>query len=137
MGDEPNIVIVQIDGPNLATGDLAVVTETGIRNLQSAMLCRCGRSADKPFCDGAHVNAGFSDPARMPVAPGTESSGIDKGTVTVRPLPNGPLRCEGPLVVRGFEGPVARSTKTFLCRCGESHNKPFCDGTHKKIGFQA
>ena len=136
MGDEPNIVIVQIDGPNLATGNLAVITDTGIRKLQSAMLCRCGRSSDKPFCDGAHVKSGFIDPARMPEAH-PESTGIETGPLTIHPLPNGPLRCEGPLAVRGSEGPVARSTKTFLCRCGGSHNKPFCDGTHKRIGFQA
>ena len=135
MADEPNIMIVQIDGPNLATGNLAVVTQTGIRNMQSAMLCRCGRSSDKPFCDGAHVKSGFSDPARMPAEP--ESFEIGTGALTVRPLPNGPLKCEGPLVVRGFEGPVARAKTTFLCRCGESRNKPYSDGTHKKIGFQA
>jgi CDGSH-type Zn-finger protein len=135
MDDELNIVIVQIDGPNLATGKLAVVTETGVRNLGSAMLCRCGRSSDKPFCDGAHVKSGFKDPARMPAD--LESAAIGPGTLTIRPIPNGPLKCEGPLALRGFEGAVARSNLTFLCRCGESRNKPYCDGTHKKIGFRS
>jgi CDGSH-type Zn-finger protein len=134
MDDELNFVIVQIDGPNLTTGKLAVVTKTGVRNLGSAMLCRCGRSADKPFCDGAHVKSGFKDPARMPA--NVESSETGTGPLTIRPLPNGPLRCEGPLVLRGCEGPVARSNLTLLCRCGESRNKPYCDDTHKKIGFR-
>jgi CDGSH-type Zn-finger protein len=43
----------------------------------------------------------------------------------------------GPLVVRGTNGRAAFGESTFLCRCGSSGNKPYCDGTHKKIGFSA
>lgn len=48
---------------------------------------------------------------------------------------------DGPLVVNGLEkcanknGPVETKAKMVLCRCGQSANKPFCDGTHSKIGF--
>jgi CDGSH-type Zn-finger protein len=45
--------------------------------------------------------------------------------------------CTGPLVVIGADGRVAFAESTFLCRCGASANKPYCDGTHKKIGFTA
>jgi 3-phenylpropionate/trans-cinnamate dioxygenase ferredoxin subunit len=55
-------------------------------------------------------------------------------------LDDGPYRLDG---VEGIEiiapggslVPVTSDT-IFLCRCGGSTNKPFCDGTHSKIGFQ-
>lgn len=49
--------------------------------------------------------------------------------------PDGPLILRGNLrIVRdGVE--VARLGKAALCRCGQSSNKPFCDGTHLKVGF--
>jgi CDGSH-type Zn-finger protein len=58
-------------------------------------------------------------------------------TITVRP--NGPLRVEGPirlLDADGKEWDLAGKPAVSLCRCGGSTNKPFCDGTHSKIGFQ-
>ena len=134
MTDESNILIVQINGPNLVTGELAVVTPTRVRVMQSAMLCRCGHSRDKPFCDGAHVKSEFSDPAQLPVK--LESVAIGTGPLTIQPTPNGPNRCEGPLMIRGSDGRSASAGLTFLCRCGESRMRPYCDGTHKKIGFQ-
>ncbi len=134
MSDDPNILIVQIDGPNLITGELAVVTPTGVRTMRSAMLCRCGHSRDKPFCDGAHVKSGFRDPAQLPA--NCESVEIGTGPLSIRPASGGPNRCEGPLLVRGFDGPTASASLTFLCRCGGSRSKPYCDGTHKMIGFE-
>ncbi|MEX2527092.1 MAG: CDGSH iron-sulfur domain-containing protein [Gemmatimonadota bacterium] len=51
---------------------------------------------------------------------------------------NGPVKVEGPFQLLDDQGePVAtREGKAiFLCRCGGSTNKPFCDGTHSRIGF--
>jgi CDGSH-type Zn-finger protein len=134
MTDESNILIVQIDGPNLVTGDVRVVTATRVRILRSAMLCRCGRSLDKPFCDGAHVKCGFRDPAILPTK--IESLPVEPGALTIRPIANGPNRCEGPLVIRGADGRAASASLTFLCRCGHSRRKPYCDGTHMRIAFR-
>jgi len=39
----------------------------------------------------------------------------------------------GALAVIGTNGRTTRSESTFLCRCGQSGNKPYCDGTHKKV----
>ena len=53
-------------------------------------------------------------------------------------LKNGPLMVEGNFEIIDSEGnKVASKEKAALCRCGGSNNKPFCDGTHNKIGFEA
>jgi uncharacterized Fe-S cluster protein YjdI/CDGSH-type Zn-finger protein len=55
----------------------------------------------------------------------------------VTPLRNGPLLVVGEIEVRSEDGEVHRLPRATLCRCGQSKNKPFCDNTHLKIGFQA
>ncbi len=59
--------------------------------------------------------------------------------VRVMPTENGPYRVTGPIELVDHEGnPIDVPGETiFLCRCGGSTNKPFCDGTHSKIGFQS
>ena len=59
--------------------------------------------------------------------------------ITIRPLKNGPYQVSGkPALIdsTGVSSPAAEDT-IYLCRCGHSASKPFCDGTHKKVGFQA
>ena len=47
------------------------------------------------------------------------------------PTTNGPLKVEGNLeIVSGTGRTIDRVTRTFLCRCGHSNNKPYCDGAH-------
>jgi CDGSH-type Zn-finger protein len=58
--------------------------------------------------------------------------------VQVTATENGPYKVKGPIELVDHEGnaiPVPGDT-VFLCRCGGSTNKPFCDGTHSKIGFE-
>ena len=58
--------------------------------------------------------------------------------VKIVPTENGPYKVTGPIELVDHEGnqiPLPGPT-VFLCRCGGSTNKPFCDGTHSKIGFQ-
>ena len=60
------------------------------------------------------------------------------GPVVVKPVPNGPLMVTGKLEVESGTGRnVDRVEKAWFCRCGHSSKKPFCDGTHKKVGFEA
>jgi uncharacterized Fe-S cluster protein YjdI len=50
--------------------------------------------------------------------------------------PNGPLLIYGNITIKDAEGNETKKHKvTALCRCGASVNKPYCDGSHKKIGF--
>jgi len=102
-----------------------------------ATLCRCGASKRKPYCDGSHSVAGFTasgEPATQESAPLLSRN----GPVEVIPIANGPLKLEGALeIVSGTGRTIQRVTQAFFCRCGASANKPFCDGTHRKIGFRA
>lgn len=55
----------------------------------------------------------------------------------VETVPNGPLMVYGNVSIKDSSGGVTKKNKvTAFCRCGGSSNKPFCDGSHKKIGFQ-
>ena len=59
--------------------------------------------------------------------------------VTITPLDNGPYLVRGPVKIVDANGTVFEVKKetVALCRCGGSTAKPFCDGTHSKIGFAA
>jgi CDGSH-type Zn-finger protein len=58
--------------------------------------------------------------------------------VSVVPVPKGPLFLRGRIQIRDAEERLIREdTRVALCRCGASENKPFCDGSHRRIGFDA
>lgn len=55
----------------------------------------------------------------------------------VETMPNGPLLVYGNVTVKDTNGNLTKKNNvTAFCRCGGSSNKPFCDGSHKKIGFE-
>ena len=58
---------------------------------------------------------------------------------TVTGRPNGPFMVSGPIKLQDAEGKEISvdSDPIFLCRCGESSKKPFCDGSHRDNGFEA
>jgi len=61
-------------------------------------------------------------------------------TVKVNIRPNGPYLIDGDVEVLDAQGNKVDTTgrqKIALCRCGSSSQKPFCDGAHNKVGFQA
>jgi CDGSH-type Zn-finger protein len=61
-------------------------------------------------------------------------------TTEINVFPNGPLRITGNFVIKDGEGKefdLAGRAAIALCRCGQSANKPFCDGSHARTGFQS
>jgi 3-phenylpropionate/trans-cinnamate dioxygenase ferredoxin subunit len=58
--------------------------------------------------------------------------------VTIEVTPDGPYLVAGTIELHDSDGKLVPTRgKTWLCRCGASTKKPFCDGTHSKIGFKA
>ena len=67
-------------------------------------------------------------------------TGMD-GVVVIKARENGPYKVTGPVRIIDVDGNEYdlsdKGEAVALCRCGGSQAKPFCDGTHKRIGFQA
>ena len=148
--DPENVARIGADGPLYVRGRLRIELPDGaVLDETRAAFCRCGASNDKPFCDGSHEGAEFSDPGvirggrLVPLAELADGSaddpeaGADADAVTFRCAANGPLRVLGPLRVEGTDGSAVTGHKGSLCRCGRSSTRPFCDGSHRDIGFEA
>lgn len=129
-----NLIQLRENGP---LGVRAHIVLDGEAIGMRAVLCRCGASKHKPFCDGSHNEAGF------------RASG-EPDTIESKPLPvrDGPLNIDpeidGPLVLSGSVEiccgtgrTINRVTSARLCRCGGSSNKPFCDDTHRRNRFRS
>jgi CDGSH-type Zn-finger protein/uncharacterized Fe-S cluster protein YjdI len=132
---DENVVVPVANGPLYVSGDIEVTDEDEQPLLSDTRIafCRCGASGNKPLCDNSHLDAGFE--ASGTVNETSTSDATPVGTVTVTPTRDGPLHVDGLFEIDGQDGSKYRSDDAWLCRCGESSNKPFCDGTHVKIGF--
>jgi CDGSH-type Zn-finger protein/uncharacterized Fe-S cluster protein YjdI len=129
-----NIMNLRENGPYAFRASLKIgELDVGFR----ATLCRCGASKRKPFCDGSHNAVGFTATGE----PGTRQSqplSVRDGEVVVDPQRNGPLQVSGNLeICSGTGRTIDRVTRVRLCRCGNSRSKPFCDGSHSRVGFEA
>ena len=171
----------------------------------SALLCRCGASERKPFCDGSHVGIGFSSARKWRPGAGSmvdhigariiihdnralcahveycvtdlpnvfdrskrpwvnpDGASVEEIIALCRKCPSGALSCsvdgvlyrdyddrpptviatsDGPYFIQGgvevvdepFSEGYSKEHCT-LCRCGESRNKPLCEGRHWDVGF--
>lgn len=129
-----NTLFIRENGPYAVRAALDVAGDTS--HLR-ATLCRCGRSKNKPYCDGSHGPAKFRASGE-PETTAPDPLAVRDGPLRVTPVRNGPLRVEGNVeLCAGTGRTVARVTSARLCRCGQSNNKPFCDLSHVAAGFEA
>jgi CDGSH-type Zn-finger protein len=72
-------------------------------------------------------------------APHVDPSVKAPAEVTITPYRDGPYLLRGPFVLRDQNGAeIANARRVVaLCRCGKSRTRPFCDGTHRLVGFHA
>lgn len=219
MTVHPRVAVTR-NGPYEVTGDLPITpkrvvtsdvgepltwaTAAGLPHGTPTLLCRCGASKTKPFCDNSHLRVGFdgqetaSNERFFEREKTYEGNGItvhrvgalcahasfcanrttdwyqllaDTADVNVRaeviamiehcpsgglvyeidgqiiepdlpkavsPVEDGPLWVTGNVEIMGSDRtPYEIRNRVALCRCGQSKNKPFCDGTHLEIEFEA
>ncbi len=134
---QPNTVLVSADGPLKVRGELEVSASSLPARPETRMtLCRCGSSQNAPFCDNSHLRNGFKSGA--PVSRESAGDQPEIGALSVHACPNGPLELRGPVRIVSETHEVLYSGDSVnLCRCGHSGHKPFCDGSHLRIGFTA
>ena len=129
-----NLAAIREGGPYAVRGDIVL---DGKHIGYRATLCRCGASKNKPFCDGSHHDVHF-DASGEPPTGKADMLAVRDGPLTIDLQTDGPLKVRGNLEITAGTGRVvARVQTAMLCRCGGSKNKPFCDGTHTKIGFKS
>ncbi len=114
----------------ISSSNVALTDET------RAALCRCGMSDKKPFCDNSHRTVGWK--AEIPETIARDEALATGGRMQIEVSQNGPIGISGNFEIRTEAGETvfqSAGKTAWLCRCGSSGSKPFCDGTHKKIDF--
>ncbi|WP_254271212.1 CDGSH iron-sulfur domain-containing protein [Haloarcula marina] len=140
-----NTVTATAQGPVYVRGDATVTDEEGETLLEDTRLalCRCGHSMNKPLCDNSHARVFDAvgvewrpDDVSADDDAATAAAGTQADELTITATEDGPFRLDGPFDLVSGSGRESR-TEAWLCRCGGSANKPFCDGTHAEIGFDS
>jgi len=132
----PNEALVSSGGPLQITGNITLVGEDGtIQYANHLTLCRCGSSNTKPNCDGQHLEREFLHTGKI-----SEASEIPPthraSKITISCIRDGPITFRGRLRLHNKFGQECVKMRGSLCRCGQSANKPFCDGSHERVEFR-
>ncbi len=132
---QQSVIVVFDDGPYVVEGLERFSYSEGeqLQANKKTALCRCGASENKPYCDGAHKKIGFSHKIEKSPAGNANEDSIKE----IKVLSNGPYEvCGGIGLQTKDEMNLSEDNPYYLCRCGASDNKPFCDGSHKRINFK-
>ena len=130
-----NLVSVREGGPYAIRADIQLDGAPAVSHRLT--LCRCGASKNKPFCDGSHHEVNFAASGE-PATGKADMLPVRDGPLAVDALTDGPLQVRGNMeIISGTGRVVARMESARLCRCGASNTKPFCDGSHARVGFKS
>jgi CDGSH-type Zn-finger protein/uncharacterized Fe-S cluster protein YjdI len=130
-----NLVSVREGGPYAIRADIRLDGAPAVSHRLT--LCRCGASKNKPFCDGSHHEVNFAATGEPPTGK-ADMLPVRDGPLAIDPLTDGPLQVRGNMeIISGTGRVVARLESARLCRCGHSNTKPFCDGSHERVGFKS
>ena len=135
-----NTIMLEEDGPVYISGNLVVQNVDGEQVYADTRiaLCRCGVAENKPFCDNSHLKIDFKAAGTAEASEEGELDNQAGDALVITPQVNGPVHIEGNFELRGQDGElISRGSDAWLCRCGGSENKPFCDGTHRRNDFHA
>lgn len=144
MSDEPRILVVD-HGPYVVTGfvplrrlardDRGVWVEgPTVASGPEYALCRCGSSPSMPFAEADHSCDEVA--ASLVRVPRPVSWDVPVSGPVIAIKPNGPLRVRG-VGLSAADGTFFEpADRCSLCRCGRSNTMPFCDGSHKEVGFR-
>jgi CDGSH-type Zn-finger protein len=150
MPEEKGTITIRPDGPYRVEGAVPLEGPDGQPyELKPAYsLCRCGKSANKPYCDASHKECGFvgTETSESGDRPHFHSQSIDseeerrlkmESVPMIRVTRDGPYEVFGAPTLTYSDGRTCE-TSTFyrLCRCGASKSKPFCDDSHLETGFR-
>ncbi len=132
----PNEALVSNGGPLQITGNITIVNEDGsVQYANHLTLCRCGNSGSKPNCDGQHLESEFLNPGKISEASEIPAS-QRPSKITISCIKDGPITFRGRLRLHNQFGQECVKMRGSLCRCGHSTSKPFCDGSHERVGFR-
>ena len=137
---DENVIVVMPDGPLYVSADAVMLSPEKDVTLEDTRIaiCRCGQSAHKPFCDNSHLRSNFRDPGTLQENKLlTDDPPTETTRLSITANRNGSYRLSGPVTIHFLDGTDITGNRCSLCRCGQSKNKPFCDATHKEVGFVA
>lgn len=134
-------ITIKPNGPYRVEGGVPLEGPDGqLYELKPAYsLCRCGKSANKPYCDRSHQECGFvgTETADPSLTAGLDGSPATEVASLIRVERDGPYEVVGAPTLTYSDGRICAESSFYrLCRCGASKNKPFCDDSHVEVGFR-
>ncbi len=141
MPEAKGTITVRPNGPYRVEGGVPLEDADGkpFELKPAYSLCRCGKSANKPYCDGTHKECGFvgTETADSSAPAGAAGpTAVDEASL-IRVMRDGPYEVVGPPTLTYSDGRIYETSASYrLCRCGASKSKPFCDDSHIEAGFR-